>query len=96
MKEELYRINQKGEMRDLVNFQLCGTTFPDKSYLITRPLSAIWCIEYVEEDGKRVPTVNRTQSDTIFDDAEYLNAVKYATPEQRTVYEAEAKRIDEI
>ncbi|MBQ3516907.1 MAG: TIR domain-containing protein [Lachnospiraceae bacterium] len=61
--------------------------------------SVILCkygIEYVEEGGKRVPTVNRTQSDTIFDDAEYLNAVKYATPEQRTVYEAEAKRIDEI
>ena len=54
MKEELYRINQKGEMRDLVNFQLCGTTFPDKSYLITRPLSAIWCIEYVEEGSGTV------------------------------------------
>lgn len=49
MKEELYRINQKGNMRDLIRFHLCGTTFPDKSYTINRPSSPIWCIEYVEE-----------------------------------------------
>ena len=49
MNEELYRINQKSETRDLIKFQLCGTTFPDKSYLIRRPFSDVWCIEYVEE-----------------------------------------------
>ena len=49
MKEELYRINQKSETRDLISFQLCGTTFPDKAYTIKRPSSAVWCIEYVEE-----------------------------------------------
>jgi AraC-like DNA-binding protein len=47
-KEELYRINQKGETRDLLRFQLCGTTFPDKNYVIYRPDSTVWCIEYVE------------------------------------------------
>ena len=49
MKEELYRINQKSETGDLIAFQLCGTTFPDKSYMINRPSSRVWCIEYVEE-----------------------------------------------
>ncbi|MBQ8388946.1 MAG: helix-turn-helix transcriptional regulator [Clostridia bacterium] len=49
MNEELYRINQKSETRDLIKFQLCGTTFPDKNYLIRRSLSDVWCIEYVEE-----------------------------------------------
>lgn len=49
MKEELYRINQKGKMQDLINFQLCGTTFPDKNYRICRPSSKVWCIEYVEK-----------------------------------------------
>ena len=49
MKEELYRINQKSETKDLIRFHLCGTTFPDKSYKIYRPSSAVWCIEYVEE-----------------------------------------------
>ena len=48
MKEELYRINQKGETRDLLKFELCGTTFPDKSYSIRRTASPVWCIEYVE------------------------------------------------
>ena len=54
MKEELYRINQKGDVRELVNFQLCGTTFPDKSYVINRPDSAVWCIEYVESGSGTV------------------------------------------
>ena len=61
--------------------------------------SVILCkygIEYVEEGGKRVPTVNRTQTDSIFEDIHYQSALKYATPEQSAVYEAEAKRIDEI
>ena len=49
MKEELYRINQKGKMQELIKFQLCGTTFPDKRYKICRPSSKVWCIEYVEE-----------------------------------------------
>ena len=48
MGEKLFRINQKSATRDLLNFQLCGTTFPDKSYEIYRPSSAVWCIEYVE------------------------------------------------
>lgn len=49
MNEELYRINQKSETKDLIKFELCGTTLPDKSYLIYRPDSPVWCIEYVEE-----------------------------------------------
>ena len=49
MNEELYKINQKSETRDLIKFHLCGTTLPDKNYLINRPASAVWCIEYVEE-----------------------------------------------
>lgn len=49
MKEELYKINQKSETIDLIRFQLCGTTLPDKNYVIKRPSSRVWCIEYVEE-----------------------------------------------
>jgi len=48
MNEEVYRINQESDTRDLVKFELCGTTFPDKSYHIDRPISQIYCIEYVE------------------------------------------------
>lgn len=55
-------------------------------------------IEYVEDPAthKRVPTVNRAQYTSIFDDEDYKAAVQYADAAQRTVYEAEAKAINEI
>ena len=55
-------------------------------------------IEYVEDPAthKRVPTVNRAQYTSIFDDEDYKSAIQYADAAQRTVYEAEAKAINEI
>lgn len=55
-------------------------------------------VEYVEETGtgKRVPTVNRTQYTSVFDDENYKAALKYADEKQRSVYEEEAKEINEI
>ncbi len=48
MNEDVYKINQRSESRELIQFQICGTTFPDKGYEISRPHSAIACIEYIE------------------------------------------------
>lgn len=55
-------------------------------------------IEYVEDPAshKRVPTVNRTQFTSIFDDNNYKSALRYADGYQRTIYEQEAKAINEI
>lgn len=55
-------------------------------------------IEYVEEPGthKRIPTVNRAQFTSIFDDNNYKSAIKYADGNQREVYEEEAKIINDI
>ena len=55
-------------------------------------------IEYVEDPQtkKRVPTVNRVQYTSIFDDDNYRMALKYADAQQRSVYEAEAKVINNI
>ena len=55
-------------------------------------------IEYVEDPAthKRVPTVNRAQYTSIFDDEDYKAAIQYADAAQRVVYEAEAKAINEI
>ena len=55
-------------------------------------------IEYVEDPTthKRVPTVNRAQYTSIFDDEDYKAAIQYSDAAQRTVYEAEAKAINEI
>ncbi len=55
-------------------------------------------IEYVEdpETRKRVPTVNRTQFTSIFDDDNYKSALKYADAQQRALYEREAAEINKI
>ena len=55
-------------------------------------------IEYVEDPvtRKRVPTVNRTQYTSIFDDDNYKSALQYADGLQRDIYEQEARAINEI
>ncbi len=55
-------------------------------------------IEYVEDPAtrKRVPTVNRAQFTSIFDDDNYRSALQYADGCQRSIYEAEANAINEI
>ena len=55
-------------------------------------------IEYVEDPAtrRRVPTVNRAQFTSIFDDADYKSALQYADAGQCAVYEDEAKAINEI
>ena len=55
-------------------------------------------IEYVEDPTtkRRVPTVNRTQFTSIFDDDNYKSALKYADTIQRTLYINEATVINDI
>ena len=55
-------------------------------------------IEYVEDPAthKRLPTINRAQFTSIFDDEDYKSAIKYADALQRTIYAEEAKAINEI
>ena len=55
-------------------------------------------IEYVEDptSRKRIPTVNRAQFTSIFDDEDYKSALQYADEHQKEVYEKEADIINEI
>lgn len=55
-------------------------------------------IEYVEDPAthKRIPTVNRTHLTSIFAEEDYKSALRYADDQQRKLYEAEARAIDEI
>lgn len=55
-------------------------------------------IEYVEDpqSRKRIPTVNRAQFTSIFDDDNYKSALHYADGYQKDLYEDEAKAINEI
>ncbi len=55
-------------------------------------------IEYVEDPSsrKRIPTINRSQFTSIFDDEDYKSAIKYADDSQKELYESEAHTINEI
>ncbi len=55
-------------------------------------------IEYVEDPAtkRRVPTVNRAQFTSIFEDENYKSALANADMQQKSIYEAEAKAINEI
>ena len=55
-------------------------------------------IEYVEDPAsrRRLPTVNRAQFTSVFDDSNYKSALQYADPMRREIYEAEARAINEI
>lgn len=55
-------------------------------------------IEYVEDPRThtRVPTVNRTQYTSVFDDDNYKSALKYADEARRRIYEQEARAVNEL
>ena len=55
-------------------------------------------IEYVKDPSshRHVPTVNRTQYTSVFDDDNYTSALQYADRNQKSIYKAEAKAINEI
>ncbi len=55
-------------------------------------------IEYVEDptSHKRIPTINRSQFTSVFDDEDYKSAIKYADDQQKELYENEATIINEI
>ena len=55
-------------------------------------------IEYVEDpkSHERIPTVNRAQFTSIYDDADYQSAIRYADMLQKILYEKEAATINEI
>jgi uncharacterized repeat protein (TIGR02543 family) len=55
-------------------------------------------IEYVEDSSshRRIPTVNRAQYTSILADEDYKSALANADTYQKSIYEVEAKAIDEI
>lgn len=55
-------------------------------------------VEYVEDPAtfKRVPTCHRASYDAVTADEDYKNALNYADPFQKTIYEEEASAIEKI
>lgn len=60
MKEKIYIFPPKSEFIDIIHFQMCGITYPNKNYLISRPNSSIACFEYVEK-GTGVVNIGNTK-----------------------------------
>jgi len=47
--EEIYYVKQTGSARELLNIQMCGITYPDRTYEISRESARVACIEYIEK-----------------------------------------------
>ena len=75
MKEEVYHIYQDNDMKQLIRFHICGTTFPDKTYQISRADSKTFCIEYIE-DGKGTVQLNDKTFFPSAGDSYFLHAGK--------------------
>ncbi len=55
-------------------------------------------IEYVDDPltKKKIPTCHRTQFKSILEDADYLEALSHADPQQKELYKSEAEYIDSV
>ncbi len=55
-------------------------------------------IQYVKDPhtSQRIPTVNRSQFTSIYEDKDFLNAIKYSNESQREIFKKEAYVIDKI
>lgn len=59
---------------------------------------SIYGITYAKDtaSGRMVPTCNRIQTKSILENEHYLNAVRWADPEMKPVYQADADYIDRV
>jgi len=68
--EEIYCISQTGWLREILNIQMCGITYPDRNYEIGREKSDVSCIEYIEKGMGTVEIDGQTfypeEGDTYF------------------------------
>ena len=55
-------------------------------------------VQYVKDPktSQRIPTVNRSQFTSIYDDEDFMNAIKYSDETQREIFKREAYIIDKI
>ena len=72
--------------------------FPNEAEAYWGLLLCKYGIDYVDDPatGKKIPTCNRTSFDSIFEDPDYKNVLKYADVISKDVYEEEANKIETI
>ena len=71
---------------------------PDDAEIYWSMVLCRYGVEYVKDPatGKQIPTVNRMQFTSIFDDADYKAALKHCDIAQKMLFESEAKAINDI
>ena len=92
-----YRRNNEFDKAERIYEQILGEDIEDAETYWSLVLCR-YGIEYVEDPTthRRLPTVNRSQFTSIFDDINYKSAIYYADSFQRDIYEAEARAINDI
>lgn len=102
-KEQLY--DRAGQFRRNNDFDKASALYEQIILEDAKDCEAYWSlvlcrfgIEYVEDPAtrRRIPTINRAQYTSVYDDANYTEALKHADPERRELYEKEAAQINEL
>ena len=103
--EEIMLYNKATQLRQENNFdkakEYCeqyAASNPNDSDAYWNMVLCTYGVEYVKDPktNKRIPTINRTQTKSIYEDKNYKSAIKNADPERKALYEAEAATIDNI
>ncbi len=72
--------------------------YPDDNEAYWCKLLCVYGIEYIDDDltERKIPTCHRTIKESIFTDKDYKLIISRATPDEKAIYETEAKEIDRI
>lgn len=79
-------------------YETIVTEFPNEAEAYWGLVLCKYGIEYVDDPKthKKIPTCHRTQFSSIFEDHDYLSAVKYADAVAREIYKSEANAISKL
>lgn len=79
-------------------YEMIVSEFPREAEAYWGLVLCKYGIEYVDDPktGKKIPTCHRTQFASIYEDADYLNVLKYADVVAKSIYEKEAKEISKL
>ena len=93
-RAEHFRLNNEYD-KALTAYKQLITLNPSLSEAYWGAVLSRFGIEYVitPGQGKSTPTCNRVQYDSILEDSDYLNAIKYSTDKVQSIYRHEAENI---
>lgn len=101
--QRIRMFNRGNRFRMLAKYDDAIKTFENVIAMDDTDPEAHWClalsrhgIAYVDGGNGRVPTCNRIGCETILEDVDYQDALRYSDPFKKQVYAEEAKKIAEV